>query len=331
MVDVTYPLFPIFAFLGFVLSLIPLPWHLQAWNSGTCYFMMWAALACLNQFINSIVWAGNSINHSPAWCEISIRIMMAASVGVPASSLCINRRLYHIANVQKINLGRSEKTRAIVIDSLICVLFPLFFVALQYVVQGHRFDIFEDIGCYPALYNTLVTYFTSCMWPIVIGLISATYCVLSLRAFTRRRLEFSQFMHSNASSLTMSRYFRLMALAMSDIILTTPLAIFTIYLNTKVSPVGPWISWADTHFDYGRIQQVPALLWRQNHVLVISMEFTRWAAPMCAIVFFAFFGFADEAKRNYTKFFWFIVRPFGLKPGASPKSPKLSASIGWVS
>lgn len=70
MADPTYPLYPTFAFLGFILSLIPLPWHLQAWNSGTCYFMMWSTLACLNQFINSVVWAGNALNPAPAWCEI---------------------------------------------------------------------------------------------------------------------------------------------------------------------------------------------------------------------------------------------------------------------
>lgn len=70
MSDPTYPLFPIFAFLGFFLSLIPLPWHLQAWNSGTCYYMMWAALSCLNQFVNSVVWHNNALNVSPAWCEV---------------------------------------------------------------------------------------------------------------------------------------------------------------------------------------------------------------------------------------------------------------------
>ena len=68
--DPTYPLYPIIAFLGFVLALTPLPWHFQSWNSGTCYYMVWTALACLNQFINSIVWANNAINVAPVWCDI---------------------------------------------------------------------------------------------------------------------------------------------------------------------------------------------------------------------------------------------------------------------
>jgi pheromone a factor receptor len=34
-------------------------------------------------------------------------------------------------------------------------------------------------------------------------------------------------------------------------------------------------------------------------VQIASLETTRWAAVLCAFVFFAFFGFADEARKNY--------------------------------
>ena len=65
-----FPFFPIVSALGFVLVLIPLPWHLEAWNSGTCYYMIWTALACLNSFVNSIVWADDALNRAPIWCDI---------------------------------------------------------------------------------------------------------------------------------------------------------------------------------------------------------------------------------------------------------------------
>ncbi|KIJ93455.1 hypothetical protein K443DRAFT_684535 [Laccaria amethystina LaAM-08-1] len=320
MADLTYPLFPIFAFLGFILAIIPLPWHLQALNSGTCFFMIWAALACLNQFVNSVTWAGNALNPAPVWCEISIRIMMGASVGIPASSLCINRRLYKIASVQSATITVAEKRRAVVIDSIICLLFPLLYIALQYVVQGHRFNIFEDIGCYPALYNTLLTYFISSMWPILIGLVSAVYCFLSLRSFARRRAEFSQFLTSH-TSLTVGRYFRLMALAMTEICFTIPLSIFMIWLNATSSPIGPWRSWDDTHFAFSRIEQIPAVLWRSNHILVMAMEFSRWVTPLCAFTFFAFFGFADEAKRHYRLAFRSMVKIFTYYSRQNPGTP----------
>nr|UWI70528.1 pheromone receptor B2 [Pleurotus eryngii] len=326
MADLTYPLYPIFAFLGFFLSLVPLPWHLQAWNSGTCYFMMWSSLACLNQFINSVVWHNNALNPSPIWCEISIRILMGASVGIPAASLCINRRLYHIASIQAVSVSRGEKRRDILIDTGICVVFPIVYIALQYIVQGHRYDILEDLGCQPALYNTLPTYFISYMWPILIGLVSAVYCVLSLRSFIRRRVQFNQFLSSN-KSLTAGRYFRLMALAACDLTFTIPLSIFIIWVNTVANPVAPWISWEDTHFGFSRVGQIPAVLWRSNERLVVATEATRWFVPLCGILFFALFGFADEARRSYTKAFWAVVKPFGFAPAPATHG-KHFVSIG---
>lgn len=68
--DPGYPVFSIFVFISFVLVLIPLPWHFQAWNSGTCLFMIWVAVACLNLFINSIVWRDNVIDSAPLFCDI---------------------------------------------------------------------------------------------------------------------------------------------------------------------------------------------------------------------------------------------------------------------
>ncbi|KAF8833463.1 STE3-domain-containing protein [Paxillus ammoniavirescens] len=315
MADFEYPVFSVFAFLGFVVSLVPLPWHLQAWNSGTCYYMLWTALSCLNLFINSIVWHGNAINFAPIWCDISIRIMLGASVAIPAASLCINRRLYHIARVHAVTITRAEKRRAVLIDTLICVLWPIVFVALQYVVQGHRFDIYEDVGCYPFIYNTIVAFFLSDSWPIIIGLISALYCGLSLRAFYHRRVQFNQFLASS-TSLNASRYFRLMALACTEVICTIPLASFLIWLNTAAQSVEPWVSWENTHYDFSRVGQYPAVLWRRDYLLVVAMELTRWLPIACAFIFFAFFGFAAEARKNYRAAFWAVGKLVGFSPAS---------------
>ncbi|THH33304.1 hypothetical protein EUX98_g915 [Antrodiella citrinella] len=299
MSDPSYPAFPILAFLGCVLALLPIPWHLQAWNSGTCLFMFWSAVACLNLGVNSIVWHGNAIDHAPVWCDISSRIIVAVAVALPASSLCINRRLYHISSVQIASISRGEKRRAIMIDLSIGLGIPLFQVLCQYIVSGHRYDIFEDIGCYPYTYNTPPSYPLSQVWPLAIGLVSAVYCVLTLRAFFRRRAAFAQYLASNPS-LTTNRYFRLMALASTELMCTIPISSYGLYLNLSAAPMHPWISWADTHFDYWQVNQVPAAVWRQDSNASVAFELSRWAAPFCAFVFFAYFGFAAEARKNYS-------------------------------
>ncbi|KAJ8456853.1 hypothetical protein ONZ51_g11874 [Trametes cubensis] len=294
----TYPIFPIVAGLGTVLALIPLPWHAQAMNTGTCYFMIWTALGCLNQFVNSIVWAGNVRNVAPVWCDISTRIIIGASVGIPASALCINIRLFKIARGRSAVTTRAEKRRAILIDSLICVLFPILCMVMAYVVQGHRFNIFEDIGCYPVVYNTLPAYFLANMWPVVIGVISGGFGIMSLRYLAMRRAEFNEFL-AHSSSMTSSRYFRLMAMAATELLLSTPLGIYEIYSNAVAAPLEPWKGWADTHFDFSRVAVYPAYAWRGVPALAVPLELSRWLLPACAFIFFAFFGFAQEARKNY--------------------------------
>src|SRR5882724_5647776 len=79
------------SFIGFILYMIPFPWHWKsvcsrslsgacllanqemtalASNRGTCLYIIWSALGCLNQFINSVVWNKNTVNKAPVWCDI---------------------------------------------------------------------------------------------------------------------------------------------------------------------------------------------------------------------------------------------------------------------
>lgn len=68
--DPSYPAVPLFNFLGFILVLIPLPWQLQSWNTGTCMFSIWVSLACLDCFIRTVVWRDNVNNYAPIYCDI---------------------------------------------------------------------------------------------------------------------------------------------------------------------------------------------------------------------------------------------------------------------
>ncbi|KAJ8589294.1 fungal pheromone STE3G-protein-coupled receptor, partial [Rhizopogon salebrosus TDB-379] len=114
--DPTYPAFPVLSFLGACLLLIPLPWHFQAFNSGTCLYMIWTALGLLNLSINSIVWRSTAINYAPVWCDISSRLIIGVAVAIPAASLCINRRLYKIATIANVTTTRAHRRRMIMVD-----------------------------------------------------------------------------------------------------------------------------------------------------------------------------------------------------------------------
>ncbi|KAJ6550802.1 fungal pheromone STE3G-protein-coupled receptor, partial [Mycena vulgaris] len=301
--DPTYPLFPIAAFLGFILSLIPVYWQFEAWNVGTVWFIFWIALSCITQYFNSLVWSGNTLNSAPAWCEISIRLVMAASVGLPAASLCINRRLYCIASEPLAAvISQGQKRRAIVIDSFICGLSPVLYTALQIVVQRHRFDILEDIGCTAALYNSLPTSFISSALPMILSVGSGLYFFLCQRAFAASRASLAEGL-SEHKNLTATRFMRLSGLAFTVLFFTLPFALLTIATNATASQLSTRVSGDVAPFDFAVIARIPRSLWAADDSNRTAVELTRWLGPAYALVFFAFFGLAEEARANYRRGF----------------------------
>lgn len=307
-------LFSACSFIGFVLCAIPLPWHLEAWNTGTCLYMIWTGLGCLNQFINSVVWNSDVIDKAPVWCDISSKFVIGTAVAIPAASLCINRRLYHIVSVDSVTKTRSEKRRDVLVDLAIGLGIPILEMILHYIVQGHRFNIFEEIGCYPTTYNTPPAYALVFCWPIAIGVVSAAYCLCTIRELALRRAQFKELLSANRN-MSSSRYFRLMGLAGIEVLGTIPVGAYTVYLNVTVSPIQPWISWANTHYDFSRVAQYPYVVWTENYQMAVSLQLSRYLIVACAFIFFAFFGFADEARRNYRMAYTSIAKKVGMTTG----------------
>jgi len=196
-----------------------------------------------------------------------------------------------------VTVSRAEKRRAVMVDLAIGLGYPLLMIALQYIVQGHRFNIFEDIGCFPFTYNTPPAFVLVHCQPVLIGLVSAVYCALSIRLFWKRHAQFNELL-SGHRNLNANRYLRLMFLAGIEMLCTIPIGAWSIAANVQAG-VFPWLGWEDTHYGFSRVDLIPAIFWRRDPASVSGLECTRWSPVVCAIVFFAFFGFADEARKHY--------------------------------
>ncbi len=84
-----------------------------------------------------------------------------------------------------------------------------------------------------------------------------------------------------------------------ELLFILPATIYLLYVNIHVIPVEPWISWEDTHFDYSNVIQVPSVVWQASPTGLATLEYSRWLVIACAFVFFAFFGFGEEARKHY--------------------------------
>lgn len=136
-----------------------------------------------------------------------------------------------------------------------------------------------------------------------------------------------------------------MALAGMDILLNLPFQLAVIIIS-KDSYL-PWVSWEYVHHgewdefcltparhgaqsnafpDFGRISQFPSILWK-NSEGAHGLEFPRWVLVVCALVFFMFFGFAEEARKNYKSMIDTTCRRFG---GSSVNTFSLGHKFGSV-
>ncbi|KAI0059717.1 fungal pheromone STE3G-protein-coupled receptor [Artomyces pyxidatus] len=322
--------FSAFSFTGVILVLTPFYWHAEAGNTGTCLFMFWVALGCLVTCINSIVWNGTVLNKAPVWCDIATHIIVANNVAVTASTLCITRRLQLITSdaVTKVN-----KRREAYIDLAIGLGLPLFNVGISFFVQGHRFDILEDVGCWPVTVNTTASYFVIWAWPIVLGAISAGFGISALYNFIHRRRELSSMISSGTTqdsfTLQKSLYIRLMTLASIDVLFTVPLASYLLYLDRTASSFTASADWEWIHYDFSRVGQIPSVEWKATAQSTATIELSRWANVLSAFVFFALFGVAQEAQKNYRVFWAFLRRVGHAATGA--RFEKCAPSLSYQS
>ncbi|KAF8468717.1 pheromone A receptor-domain-containing protein [Russula ochroleuca] len=124
----------------------------------------------------------------------------------------------------------------------------------------------------------------------------------------------------HSQGLSRGRYVRLIALSATEILGTIPFGTYFIVTNAKIG-VQPWKSWADTHSNYSKVIQVPSIVWENDPNLAGGLEIFRWSLVACAVIFFAFFGFADEARQHYRLVYTFIASSIGYSTFATPSVP----------
>ncbi|KAF5329526.1 hypothetical protein D9619_009306 [Psilocybe cf. subviscida] len=326
-----YPQLPIFSLLAAVLVLIPLPWHWRARNVATLALIFWLSVVNLIYGVNSLIWAGNVDYRIPVWCDITTKVVVGASYALPLSTLCICKHLEMVSSSRKVSYDSRDRRRRMIFEIVLCFLVPILFMALHYIVQGHRFDIFEDFGCQAAMYISIQAVFIIWFPQLLFSVITFLYASLALYNFLRRRLTFAAHLQNSNSALTTNRYMRLIAMSLAQMVCGTSLTSYNLYNNVKVG-LRPWTSWADVHSDWNRADQW--LLDELPPAFVNSMFLLWWAMPISAYIFFVFFGFGEEAKKEYKRFYaWFrkavLRRPADDKKGLpmcsfpSSCSPKL--------
>ena len=159
------------------------------------------------------------------------------------------------------------------------------------------------------------------MWPCILSLIAILYGILSTLAFLKRRTVVEEFLNSHSSGINTNRYLRLMCFSAVELTIAFPLSLYNLLNDAINRTVFPWISWEDTHFDFDRFDQLPAVFFEEAPSLKLEIAIQIWSIPLLAYIFFLFFGLGSEQTSRYKRWFYTLLKPFGITPSAPDPSP----------
>ncbi|KAI3600347.1 pheromone receptor [Moniliophthora roreri] len=156
---------------------------------------------------------------------------------------------------------------------------------IDLIVQPYRFQIVEDVGCYPSTYKSPLAYALYYMWSIAMGSVALFYGYLVLRQYHPRRADMSKLMpmktidsdsRSTTESLTFSRY---MLLTVIHIICTIPVGIYSIYISATQVPIR--VTAREPKCDWTKVYYIPSLAWRSDTIkyAVAGCQFSMASHP----------------------------------------------------
>lgn len=147
-------------------------------------------------------------------------------------------------------------------------------------------------------------------------------------SFLRSRVALERQMASDRS-LSYRHFYRVFFLGSIDAILTVPISAFQLWVNiAKDGPIQPWKGWANVHFNFSRIGQIPASLWSLDTWSIFTVRWNQWLCTFCAFVFLCFFGFTEDARRSYYRTLRNVMRKVGL--GSGLRTPRVKICSAYL-
>ncbi|KAJ7874142.1 hypothetical protein B0H13DRAFT_1633194 [Mycena leptocephala] len=144
------------------------------------------------------------------------------------------------------------------------------------------------------------------------------FVVLSIKSFYHYRSQFCLLLSASVhANFSLNRYIRL----------HQPPPNLLPTLKRRCHRAQPRVSWADTHSNFSHVVQVPGIYWRADPCGAGSVETLRRVTVARALLFFGYFGFADEAIKNYRGAFNSVARRVGYTSAGSASG---LSSTGYV-
>ncbi|KAJ6483439.1 GPCR fungal pheromone mating factor [Mycena sanguinolenta] len=294
---------PIGAFLACALLLVPLPWHWRMRNIPTLSMIAWLFMSNFTHGINAIIWSGHIHDVAPIWCDIVTKSHTGATAAGPATCLSLVLQLWRVA------ASRPNTTKTFMLDIFLCWGYPTATMALHIVVQGHRFNIRENFGCFGTTYVSIPAILILYGPITVIGVLNLVFGGLAFANFWRLRHSFAAGLERQKSPFNMHRYVRAMVVAILIAIWDAAVIVLVDMFAFEQEGILPYTSWEDVHSDFWRVAQIPIMRVAPKQLVLFRVLW--WVSPASAYLFFCSFALGDEGGTEYALWYRWLPRMFG--------------------
>lgn len=142
----------VFSFLGLVMTIIAMYPNARAKQLATCTLLGWLMLSNFINLFNALAWRNEHTStwwDGKYWCDIEVKLIQPAFLGVACSLFCITRRLAEALGCTYVFIPKGDLKRRTLTDCMILYLPPIIQTGLQYIVETNRYLLQAVGGCTP--------------------------------------------------------------------------------------------------------------------------------------------------------------------------------------
>lgn len=311
-----------FSFLGTILILVPLLFHVRNKNVAIISLCLWLSLFNGIVFINGIVWNGVPQESSPAgkgYCDIATRLQRVTQTALIGCAIAILRYLATILSSKgSPAMTTANKVRQNLIDIAIIYTAPIFMTVIQLILfREPRYAIIQFYGCTSVIDETAWESLLVTIWAPALGVYAIFYALAVIYALNKKRTELRSMLRD--SSLNVNRFTRLFIIAMIAIFVVTPVNLYN--FSTQVKDI-------DVHSIFKPRGDFSLILADFDQEVTGEGNFWQyWFSAMISLVFAALFGVGKEAFSTYKRWAYTIPGAPSVFEFAMSSTTKLTSRL----
>ncbi|GJF00158.1 pheromone receptor STE3 [Phanerochaete sordida] len=246
---------------------------------------LWLFCANIVYGVDALLWAGSSAVRVPVWCDISTKLLIGIAYAIPSCLLCIATRLRVAVLPRDLPFEPTAKEqRDVHLQALaFCIGAPVAAMIIHTIVQDHRFDIIEGLGCQPVI--PAISAGTIFFWlpALVFTLLALFLCSAMLRHILGpARLRLHAHLALFDRTLTLPRFLALYTTVLVLGALWTAVLLATVAEALRLAAARPALP-----VDWTRID---AYAWADFGAFSKRNRMFCWWVPPAAALTFAVFG-----------------------------------------